>query len=504
MFESPTYQDTARRVFEFGKYNNNSICFLEVDYFVLVGAFKSGLSDSFAASKALNVNLRAENGAEVFRNFSKAELTSCGYRLIREKITLATADEQVYKVTETYGYAPQAVFREYDAEILTFAGYTSYTPLQEKYYWSFNAMERAGNSIVVKGANKGDAFYWTFSGFFSRWGTAWRWAPPKTSAMAVVHDDFGHVSAPVVAPNSPKYIDGFPSWSTEGFLNASYTKGFWGEGGVTIHFYSRMVQPVRKLANVTLLVQYFAENPPIIPRSRLVDAGGNEIQDSRAGTPTDLYDGMWVVEDSQIERVGNLFKRSIKISEHLYLEADKSQPPKIENYFYIMLEAASLAKPIQLSSAPADATDEELKQTLADALGSLGNSLEIALFDYKIREGSSEGEVYLAGKAAYWESQQTWLDCAQQKRVAVLSDNRVVYFDVSGAAADFVSNYAQYLAAAGSGLELAQAKQYPYAMLDAGIVRAGTLVFSGGTWKDSGDVSEEETTDSADSSQEGE
>lgn len=118
-FNTPQYQDTFRYNWAFEKYGDKSNFWLEVDYFINREVFGTRIS------LALNFDLRAENGEKIFRNLSAAQLTalqSRNYKLLNEEVSPANSDEDILKVTELYGYAPNTAYYTYTADPIQIVG----------------------------------------------------------------------------------------------------------------------------------------------------------------------------------------------------------------------------------------------------------------------------------------------------------------------------------------------------------------------------------------------
>ena len=114
-FDTPTYQDTWRRVYKFARYADKTNYFIEVDYFVRRDAFKSRVDRN--SPPALDLTLKAENGRRIFRNLSAAvreEISARNYVLLTEQESAANESQDMLKITETYGYAPNVKFESWE------------------------------------------------------------------------------------------------------------------------------------------------------------------------------------------------------------------------------------------------------------------------------------------------------------------------------------------------------------------------------------------------------
>lgn len=114
-FNTPTYQDTWRRVYKFERFADKTNYFIEVDYFVRRDAFKSRVNRN--SPPALDLTLKAENGKRIFRNLSAAvreEISTRNYVLLTESESAVNESQDILKITETYGYAPNVKFESWE------------------------------------------------------------------------------------------------------------------------------------------------------------------------------------------------------------------------------------------------------------------------------------------------------------------------------------------------------------------------------------------------------
>ncbi len=341
-FEQPTYQDTLRRVFEFEKYNNNTDFFIELDYFVNRDNFVSGLNDDFNKSKPLDTYLCAENGKKIFRNFNIFELSSKGYRLIKEEIAVVNYDEDVYKITETYGYAPSDYFIEQDTEIVQMLGYeTKIVGGMEVSLKPFTLQHRAQGTLEINGVCQGDVVYFNRGAAYWKCGLSWRTWYGLVSAFVNVDKDQAIVSVPEFITIKKISDSGEPAQH----------KAFGGKDllmmqgpAPTPHLWSRCIPSKNQIVPVENIIRISTSKPQMIRKTTLVNRNGVEVGDAKRGeTVKNLYnrkdhcnvsvdfseyaqtqgkqaDTFWVVEDNTIERVGNLWKQIIKVSEPLLME----------------------------------------------------------------------------------------------------------------------------------------------------------------------------------------
>ena len=116
VFDNRCYDDLFRRVFEFEQYGGRKdIFWLELDYYITRDRFASRIG------AALDVSMKSYSGNEIFRDaINKAAIAAIAYKVIDEKIEPQTAFQDIYKVTEVYGYAPNETFNTYSGEVVQF------------------------------------------------------------------------------------------------------------------------------------------------------------------------------------------------------------------------------------------------------------------------------------------------------------------------------------------------------------------------------------------------
>ncbi len=121
-FKNRVYQDTWRRNEEFKQFNDDNHFWIELDYFIYRDAYKNRLNKNWAQSPQIDWNVCAENGLKIFRDFDYSQVSDRDYRLIGQNIAIANSDEDIYKVTEIYGYAPNENFVLYDSLVINRCG----------------------------------------------------------------------------------------------------------------------------------------------------------------------------------------------------------------------------------------------------------------------------------------------------------------------------------------------------------------------------------------------
>ena len=116
VFDNRCYDDLFRRMFEFEQYGGRKdIFWLELDYYITRDRFASRIG------AALDVSMKSYSGNEIFRDaIDKEAIAAIAYKVIDEKIEPQTAFQDIYKVTEVYGYAPNETFNTYSGEVVQF------------------------------------------------------------------------------------------------------------------------------------------------------------------------------------------------------------------------------------------------------------------------------------------------------------------------------------------------------------------------------------------------
>ncbi len=110
-FTIPQYDSLFRRNFEFEQYGNKTHFWVELDYYILRDSF------STRVGRALDTNMLSAGGQPIFTGSVKEQITAKNMVLISESVATVTRWQDIYKVTELYGYAPNLVFETWTAEV---------------------------------------------------------------------------------------------------------------------------------------------------------------------------------------------------------------------------------------------------------------------------------------------------------------------------------------------------------------------------------------------------
>ena len=116
VFDNRCYDDLFRRVFEFEQYGGRKdIFWIELDYYITRDCFVSRIGAE------LDVSMKSFSGNEIFRDaLDRDAIAAIPYKVIDERVEPQTAFQDIYKVTEVYGYAPPETFNSYSGEVVQF------------------------------------------------------------------------------------------------------------------------------------------------------------------------------------------------------------------------------------------------------------------------------------------------------------------------------------------------------------------------------------------------
>ncbi len=116
-FKTPAYDCLFRRKFEFEKFGRMDIYWIELDYWIDRDSFESRIG------RPLDVNMVSYGGIPIFKDArDKSFIASKNMVLIKETPSVQLGFQDVYKVTELYGYAPDETFIQHSAEVVSFPG----------------------------------------------------------------------------------------------------------------------------------------------------------------------------------------------------------------------------------------------------------------------------------------------------------------------------------------------------------------------------------------------
>lgn len=325
-FNTAQYQDTFRYNWEFEQYNDKQEFWLELDYFINRDSFISRIpvnaqsGADFAHSPSLDFDITAENGEKIFRNVSAERLaTICarGYKLLNETAETANADEDILKITETYGYVPNKTFTRRTGGIYTQYGRQDpdgartsrvvklggrYDAARERFYFKLNDGELSyyavGDEVALSGFGHGQNYNFTC---------------PLTVVEDITADNLigiKGVGLTFAVSGGTRDIH-----TTFLFFNdADY--GWTGYVAKTVS----ISQPRNSFMNVREDITYHQSLPLVVDKfCPKTQQGGETDTFSTVTLPTisewktKVANGDWVaVIDSEIENVHSLYKRTIK------------------------------------------------------------------------------------------------------------------------------------------------------------------------------------------------
>ena len=113
-FTKPQYDCLFRRNFEFEQYGNKEHFWIELDYYILRDSYTTRVG------RALDTNMLSAGGQPIFTGSVKEQIAAKNMTLINEDVAPVTRWQDIYKVTELYGYAPDETFYTYSGEVVQF------------------------------------------------------------------------------------------------------------------------------------------------------------------------------------------------------------------------------------------------------------------------------------------------------------------------------------------------------------------------------------------------
>lgn len=200
-------------------------------------------------------------------------------------------------ITETYGYAPDTVYKTNGSATVQFAGHTDRENdfSASIYNLSYNYAE--GKFSFTTDYKKGDVLiFQRISGSVG------------TISYNTLYSDSATCDADGECP-----APSFTNPTTGGTVSAMDAYKF---NRFKIMLLARTIPSRTDTVNVETQTQFFVSKPAIIPRTKLVDSLGNEVWDSTGATLTNLYDSKYCIEDSEIKFDTDLglWRRTIKLT----------------------------------------------------------------------------------------------------------------------------------------------------------------------------------------------
>ena len=312
VFDNRCYDDLFRRVFEFEQYGGRKdIFWLELDYYITRDRFASRIG------AALDVSMKSYSGNEIFRDaIDKEAIAAIAYKVIDEKIEPQTSFQDIYKVTEVYGYAPDETFNTYSGEVVQFPTLRD-TSADGKVEEAVTFTYDLGQIIFVDSGNLfnvGDQLDLSIDEVkTAKWGTLYA---GRCTQLAQVSE--ARISGGTRTCYCTDVGWFFPASGGNG-SSAEIIAGYLGSraGKASRGFTVR--EQFNAQATITNFVSYHASFPNVDDRLRIL-AGNNEVQEINSATnPTYAQWQAWKSDgtlvcllEPEIAQVGALYKKTVK------------------------------------------------------------------------------------------------------------------------------------------------------------------------------------------------
>ena len=312
VFDNRCYDDLFRRVFEFEQYGGRKdIFWLELDYYITRDRFASRIG------AALDVSMKSYSGNEIFRDaIDKEAIAAIAYKVIDEKIEPQTAFQDIYKVTEVYGYAPDETFNTYSGEVVQFPTLRD-TSADGKVEEAVTFTYDLGQIIFVDSGNLfnvGDSLDLSLDRVqTAKWGVLYA---ARCSQLAQVSE--------VRVANGTRTcyctdVGWFVPETATSVASSVLIAGYLGyRTGKAIRGFTVREQ-FNAQATITNFVSYHTSFPNVDDKLRIL-AGNNEVQEINSATnPTYAQWQTWknngtlvCLLEPEITQVGALYKKTVK------------------------------------------------------------------------------------------------------------------------------------------------------------------------------------------------
>ena len=314
VFDNRCYDDLFRRVFEFEQYGGRKdIFWIELDYYITRDCFVSRIGAE------LDVSMKSFSGNEIFRDaLDRDAIAAIPYKVIDERVEPQTAFQDIYKVTEVYGYAPSETFNSYSGEVVQFPALRD-TSAENKVEESVSFRYELGQIVFTdKGNlfNVGDSLSFTMAmKVITTTPYQYAYGARATQLSQVVEvrivndarvcyctDVSWFIYETNTTADSQTLITGYG-----GFRSGTATRGF----TVRDQFNAQ--------ASITNFITYHTAFPGVDDRLKIF-AGDNEVQEiNSATTPTFAQWQTWKTDgtlvcllEPEITQVGSLYKKTVK------------------------------------------------------------------------------------------------------------------------------------------------------------------------------------------------
>ena len=314
VFDNRCYDDLFRRVFEFEQYGGRKdIFWLELDYYITRDCFVSRIGAE------LDVSMKSFSGNEIFRDaLDRNAIAAIPYKVIDERVEPQTAFQDIYKVTEVYGYAPPETFNSYSGEVVQFPALRD-TSAENKVKEVVTFTYELGQLVFTDKDNLfnvGDSLSFFIAIKVIRPEPyKYAYAARATQLSQVVEVRISNDSRVCYCTDVSWYIPESNSNSDSQTLITNY--GGWRTGTATRGFTVR--DQFNAQASITNFISYHTAFPGVDDRLKIF-AGDNEVQEiNSATTPTFAQWQAWKADgtlvcllEPEITQVGALYKKTVK------------------------------------------------------------------------------------------------------------------------------------------------------------------------------------------------
>ncbi len=314
VFDNRCYDDLFRRVFEFEQYGGiKDIFWLEFDYYITRDRFVSRIGE------LLDISIKSYSGKEIFRDaIDRESISAIEYKVIDERVEPQTAFQDIYKVTEVYGYAPEKTFNSYSAEVVKFPALrdTSADNKVEESVWFKYELGQIVFTDKDSLFNVGDWLSFTMARkVITTTPYQYAYGARATQLSQVVEvrienetkvcyctDVSWFIYETNTTADSQTLIDGYG-----GSRSGTATRGW------TVR------EQFNAQVSITNFISYHTQFPDVDDRLKIF-AGDNEVQEiNSATTPTFAQWQAWKTDgtlvcllEPEITQVGSLYKKTVK------------------------------------------------------------------------------------------------------------------------------------------------------------------------------------------------
>jgi len=292
-YSKPYYLPSYRAINPFyDEFKDLSVEWYQVKYWIDRNAYEPRLVNQ---NYPMLGNLIDCYGRDVFKG---AMLDKSNFFLLREE----KEDNGLYfEITETYGYLPTKIFERNSSASVNFIGHKLNFQDPVLITLDYNS---GSDTINADYGYAGDIIsFWRLKKAGSTSHNC------KSEAVTLTGDG----TAPA------------PMWTDEDTGETATSKtvitGLTSTQLQYVDFYAYLIERTfngrSESVNVTTQTQFFKSQPTIIPRTKVVNTIGDEVQWANQGNVVNLYNGKYCIEDSEIKIDDNcgLWRRDIKLTE---------------------------------------------------------------------------------------------------------------------------------------------------------------------------------------------